>query len=180
MNTESIVVTAFHPEHWDEVRVIYAEGIATGDATFETETPSWEAWNAGHLDAGRLVAQQRGQVVGWAALSSISDRAVYKGVAEVSVYVGGEHRGKGVGAILLGALIEESEKEGLWTLQAGVFPENVASIQLHKKFGFREVGARKRLGRLDGRWKDVLLLERRSRIVGVGSGDEPPGGVPAF
>lgn len=175
MDTESIAVAGFHPDHWGEVRAVYAEGIATGEATFEIQTPSWEAWDAGHLDVGRLVAQQGNKIVGWAALSAVSDRGVYKGVAEVSVYVGDAHRGKGVGAILLGALIEEAEANGLWTLQAGVFPENVASVELHKKLGFREVGVRERLGRLGGRWRDVLLLERRSQVVGVESADERPG-----
>lgn len=151
------------------------EGIATGEATFETETPSWRSWNSGHMKVARLVAQRGDKIVGWAALSSVSDRCVYEGVAEVSVYVGNDHRGKGVGAVLLGALIVESEKHDMWTLQAGVFPENQASIRLHKKLGFREVGVRERLGRLKGRWRDVLLLERRSRIVGVESADGRPG-----
>lgn len=167
MDTESIIVTAFRPEHWDAVRTIYSEGIATGEATFETETPSWESWDAGHLDVARLVAEQADQIVGWAALSSVSDRCVYEGVAEVSVYVGEGHRGRGVGTVLLEALIEASERCGIWTLQAGVFPENVGSVRLHERCGFREVGVRKRLGELEGRWRDVLLLERRSRVVGV-------------
>jgi L-amino acid N-acyltransferase YncA len=151
METESIIVTAFRPEHWEEVRAIYSEGIATGQATFETDTPNWDSWNAGRLNVGRRIAQQGGRFVGWAALSPVSDRCAYKGVAEVSGYVGNEHRGQGVGAVLLGALIEESEKHDIWTLQAGVFPENVASVRLHKRCGFREVGVRERLGRLDGR-----------------------------
>ena len=165
-------ITVLRPDHWEEVRVIYAEGIATGEATFETETPSWETWDAGHLNEGRLVAREGGQVVGWAALSPVSDRCAYKGVAEVSVYVGAEHQGKGVGGALLEALIEESEKHGIWTLQAGVFPENAASVRLHTRRGFRKVGVRERLGRVDGCWRDVLLLERRSGLVGVDSPEE--------
>jgi L-amino acid N-acyltransferase YncA len=163
---EPIIVTAFRAEHWEEVRGIYAEGIATGHATFETEAPNWESWDAGHLKPARLVARQGDRVLGWAALSPVSDRCAYGGVAEVSVYVGDESRGKGVGAALLHALIEASEEHGIWTLQAGVFPENQSSVRLHTRFGFREVGVRERLGRLNGRWRDVLLLERRSRKVG--------------
>jgi len=175
MHEKPFEVTAFRPEHWEQVRAIYSDGIATGEATFETETPSWESWDAGHLRVARLVAQQGSQIVGWAALSPVSDRCVYGGVAEVSVYVGDQHRGRGAGAVLLEALIEESEKNGFWTLQAGVFPENLASVGLHKKRGFREVGVRERLGRLEGRWRDVLLLERRSQVVGADSADERPG-----
>ncbi|WP_420617405.1 GNAT family N-acetyltransferase [Candidatus Palauibacter sp.] len=152
---------------WDPVRRIYEEGIATGDATFETESPGWESWDASHLENCRLVAEREGRVVGWAALAPVSGRCVYGGVAEVSVYVGGDARGGGIGLRLLTALVESSERAGLWTLQAGIFPENVASLRIHERAGFRRVGRRERLGRLGGRWRDVVLLERRSPLVGT-------------
>ena len=147
---------------WPAVRAIYEEGIATGQATFETETPSWETWNADHLATGRLVARNRGQVVGWAALSPVSGRCVYAGVAEVSVYVAEKVRGQGIGIALLQALIIDSEEAGIWTLEAGIFPENRASLALHKACGFRQVGYRERLGQLNGLWRNVILMERRS------------------
>jgi L-amino acid N-acyltransferase YncA len=154
--------------HWPEVRAVYEEGLATGDATFETEAPGWERWDASHLRACRLVAlAEGGRVAGWAALSPVSARKVYAGVAEVSVYVGADFRGRGVGRALLEALVRESESEGIWTLQAGIFPENAASVALHKACGFREVGRRERVGRLRGRWRDTVLLERRSQTVGI-------------
>ncbi len=156
------------PAHWPEVRAVYLEGLATSDATFETEAPDWERWDASHLRACRLVAlAEGGRVAGWAALSPVSARKVYAGVAEVSVYVGAEFRGRGFGRTLLEALVRESESEGVWTLQASVFPENVASVALHRSCGFREVGRRERVGKLRGRWRDTVLLERRSRTVGV-------------
>jgi L-amino acid N-acyltransferase YncA len=151
--------------HWDEVARIYAQGIATGNATFETEVPSWEAWDASHLADHRLVALRDGEVAGWAALSHVSDRCVYGGVAEESVYVAEEARGQGVGGELLEALIASSESAGIWTIQTGIFPENEASVRLHERVGFRIVGTRERLGRLNGVWRDVLLLERRSPNV---------------
>lgn len=155
-------------EHWKEVRRIHAEGIRTGLATFETEPASdWERWSEEHLENCRLAAILEGRVAGWAALSPVSDRCVYGGVAEVSIYIGTDVRGVGVGSKLMRHLIEESEVQGIWTLQAGVFPENEASIALHEKHGFRVVGRRERLGKLSGRWQDVLLLERRSDRVGV-------------
>lgn len=147
---------------WPAVRAIYEEGIATGQATFETETPSWETWNADHLATGRLVARNRGQVVGWAALSPVSGRCIYAGVAEVSVYVAEKARGQGIGTALLQALIIDSEEAGIWTLEAGIFPENRASLALHKACGFRQVGYRERLGQLNGLWRNVILMERRS------------------
>lgn len=153
---------------WEQVCAIYLEGIATGIATFETSAPAWEKWDAGHLRGMRPVARDAsGVVLGWAALSSVSDRCVYGGVAEVSVYVGERGRGRGVGRALLDALVEASERGGIWTLQAGVFPENKASIRLHLRCGFREVGRRERIGKLNGAWRDTLLLERRSRKVGT-------------
>ena len=157
------------PGDYDAVAAIFAEGIATGLATFETEVPTWEEWDARHLPEHRLVAELGGDVVvGWASLSPTSSRAVYAGVCEVSVYVAADARGQGVGRRLLEALIAASEADGRWTLQAGIFPENEASIALHRAAGFRVVGSRERLGVMRGRWRDVLLLERRSGIVGTG------------
>jgi L-amino acid N-acyltransferase YncA len=149
----------------DHVLRIYLEGIATGQATFETDAPSWEEWDGGHLPFARLVAILDGGVKGWAALSSVSRRAVYCGVAEVSVYVGRNWRGQGVGRVLLEKLIEASEKNGIWTLQASIFPENEASLALHKSCGFREVGTRERIARLHGVWRNTVLLEHRSKAV---------------
>jgi L-amino acid N-acyltransferase YncA len=160
-------IKALCPDDWGAVRAIYQQGIATGNATFETTTPTWEGWDASHLPTCRLVALRDGQVVGWAALSPASGRRVYAGVAEVSVYVAAPARGQGVGKALLSALVEASEREGIWTLQAGIFPENEASIALHKSCGFRVVGRRERLGQMDGVWRDVLLMERRSTVTGV-------------
>jgi phosphinothricin acetyltransferase len=150
---------------WPAVREIYAQGIATGNATFEENPPEFEAWDRGHLAACRLVARNGDEAAGWAALSPVSGRCVYAGVAEVSVYVRESARGRGVGLGLLNALVEESEKHGIWTLQAGIFPENVASIAIHQKAGFRIVGVREKLGCMDGRWRDVMLMERRSKVV---------------
>jgi L-amino acid N-acyltransferase YncA len=152
---------------WDAVRSIYSQGIATGNATFQQTAPDWEEWNAAHLPGCRLVARAEGAVVGWAALSPVSSRAVYRGVAEVSIYVAEAVRGCGVGASLMARLIVESEADGIWTLQAGIFPENTASIKLHTDAGFRIVGTRSRLGCMHGRWRDVVLLERRSLTAGT-------------
>ena len=156
---------AMQDAHWEVVRAIYAAGIATGHATFETRAPDWEVWNAGHLKNCRLVAGRENEILGWAALSPVSGRCVYAGVAEVSVYVAAQAQGQGVGRELLKALVTSSEGEGLWTLQAGIFPENQSSLAIHKHCGFREVGHRERLGKMNGIWRDVLLLERRSPIV---------------
>jgi phosphinothricin acetyltransferase len=145
---------------------IYAQGIATGDATFEAAAPPWEEWDRTHLPHSRIVAEMDSLVVGWAALSPVSDRCVYGGVAEVSVYVASGARGKGIGLALLDALVRSSEAEGIWTLQAGLFPENVASVRIHERVGFRAVGVRERLGQLAGVWRDVLLMERRSQVQG--------------
>lgn len=163
----SFVIEKMLPRHWEEVRAIYLEGLATGDATFETETPEWEPWDASHLGCCRFVALEDARVVGWAALSPVSARKVYAGVAEVSVYVGAQFRGVGLGRTLLSSLVAESEANGIWTLQASIFPENVASVALHIACGFREVGRRERIAQRDGRWRDTVLLERRSRTLGV-------------
>jgi L-amino acid N-acyltransferase YncA len=160
-------IRAMRNDDWPLVRDIYSEGIATGDATFETEAPEWAKWDHGHLRDCRWIAQDSQRILGWAALSPVSSRRVYSGVAEVSVYVASTARGRGVGKMLLQSLVEQSERCGIWTLQAGIFPENVASIALHKSRGFREVGRRQKLGQLAGVWRDVLLLERRSSTVGV-------------
>jgi L-amino acid N-acyltransferase YncA len=154
------------PADWPAVAAIYEQGIRTGQATFETRVPSREEWDAAHLPAHRLVAELGGRLVGWAALSPVSGRCVYAGVAEDSVYVAGHARGRGVGRALLGELVLGAEQTGIWTLQAGIFPENRASIALHQRCGFRIVGVRERLGKLDGVWRDVVLLERRSPAVG--------------
>jgi L-amino acid N-acyltransferase YncA len=160
-------ITPMQPEDWLAVRAIYSEGIATGNATFETDLPDWEKWDSGHRKDCRLVARNGEQIFGWGALSPVSMRRVYSGVAEVSVYVAAASRGRGVGEALLAALVEESESNGIWTLQAGIFPENIASLELHKSCGFGKVGVRRRIGKLGDFWRDVLLLERRSRLVGV-------------
>ena len=152
---------------WDQVRSIYLEGIKTGQATFETAAPDLEKWEAAHAEHCRLVARADRTVAGWAALSPVSGRRAYAGVAEVSVYVGESFRGLGVGRALLAALVECSERHDVWTLQAGIIAENEASLALHRKLGFREVGRRERIGRLNGAWRDVILLERRSRKVGA-------------
>jgi len=153
-------------DDWPEVARIFEEGIRTGDATFETEVPTWEAWDAAHLPEHRLVAERDGLVVGWIALVPVSPRPCYAGVAEVSAYVGKEARGQGVGAELLAALIESSERAGIWTLETGVFPENAVSLGLLQRFGFRVVGTRERIGQMHGMWRDVVFLERRSEVVG--------------
>src|SRR5947209_2988297 len=163
----TIVIEKMLPGHREQVLAIYVEGIATGHATFETEAPKWECWDASHMRDGRLVALEGRRVAGFAALSPVSARKVYEGVAEVSVYVGAEFRGRGAGRALLEALIRESESSGVWTLQAGIFPENVASVALHRACGFREVGRRERIGKLGGQWRDTVLLERRSKIAGA-------------
>jgi L-amino acid N-acyltransferase YncA len=155
------------PEDWGAVRAIYLEGIATGNSTFEQSAPDWQTWDQGHLESCRLVARSESEVLGWTALSPVSRRQVYAGVAEFSIYVAEHARGRGIGATLLRALIEVSEREGIWTLQSGIFPENTASLELCKRFGFRVVGTRERVGCMAGRWRDVVLLERRSAIAGI-------------
>lgn len=160
-------ITGMETADWEAVRSIYEEGIATGNATFETEAPPWEDWDDRFCDSCRLVARTGDGIVGWAALSPISSRCVYGGVAEASVYVAASARGQGIGGSLLERLVEDSEKAGFWTLQAGIFPENKASMRLVKSCGFREIGYRERLGCMDGKWRDVVILERRSDIVGA-------------
>jgi len=154
------------PAHWDAVARIYAEGIATGNATFETEVPGWEAWDGAHLPDLRLVALTGSEVAGWAALSPVSGRCVYAGVAESSVYVAESARGQGVGRALMQELIRRAEAAGIWTIQTGIFPENRVSLVLHERVGFRVVGTRERLGNHLGLWRDVLFLERRSPHTG--------------
>lgn len=154
------------PDDWPAVRAIYLEGIATGNATFETEAPPWEPWDAKHLAKPRLVFREQGTVAGWAALSRVSMRACYAGVCEVSVYVAGAFRGRGIGSRLLGAIVEQSEAIGIWTLQASIFPENEASVQMHLRHGFRVLGRRERIAKLNGVWRDTVLMERRSSAAG--------------
>jgi len=161
---ETVVIRELQPADWPAVAGIFEEGIRTGNATFETTAPTWEAWDAGHLADHRLVVTLDGDVVGWAALSAVSDRACYSGVAEHSIYVAERVRGLGFGRQLLAALVAAADAGGIWTLQSGVFPENEASLALHLSLGFRVVGVRERLGRLDGVWRDVVLLERRSEM----------------
>jgi L-amino acid N-acyltransferase YncA len=162
----SVTVRELRRDDWPAVRAIYEEGMRGGVATFETETPSWERWDAAH-PALRLAAERDGSVVGWAALSPVSPRRCYRGVADESVYVAPEARGAGVGRALLEELVARSEQAGYWTLTAGVFPENEPSLRLHKTCGFREVGVRERIGEVGGVWRDVILLERRSTLVGA-------------
>jgi len=160
------VIEPMAPEDWEQVRAIYEEGIRSGNATFETSAPSWEQWDQAHLPFCRLVARRAGAVVGWAAVTPISARKAYAGVAEVSLYVSEKAQGKGVGTALQQELTRQSEAHGIWTLQGVVFAENAASLALLKKSGFREVGRRERISKLDGRWRDTILLERRSSVVG--------------
>jgi len=162
----NVQVIAMEDADWPAVREIHAQGIATGNATFETDVPSWDRWNTSHHAHSRLIARDSEQILGWAALSPVSSRQVYAGVAEVSIYVADGMRGHGIGKALLDSLIASSERNQIWTLQAGIFPENTASVAFHKACGFREVGIRCRIGRIKERWRDVLLLERRSLSIG--------------
>ncbi|MFN5889082.1 MAG: GNAT family N-acetyltransferase [Bacteroidota bacterium] len=152
--------------HYEEVSVIFKQGIESGNATYETQSPSWQEWDKGHLPQVRFVALDQGQVIGWIALSPVSNRFVFRGVAELSIYIHDNFQGRGVGAQLMEAAIESSVAEGIWMLQSGIFPENVGSIALHKKFGFREVGYRERIGQMpkSGEWRDIVLLERRMKV----------------
>jgi L-amino acid N-acyltransferase YncA len=159
-------VRAMTVADWSSVRAIYEAGIATGNATFETTAPTWQQWDTSHLIDHRAV-DGAGDVVGWAALAAVSERCVYAGVAENSVYVHPDWHGRGTGSLLLRAIIDSAEASGIWTLQTGIFPENTASITLHERCGFRIVGRRERIGQLAGTWRDTLFLERRSLIAGA-------------
>lgn len=163
----SFLIDQMQPDDWPQVRAIYLQGIAAGQATFETEAPSWDEWDAAHLAVPRLVARESGEVIGWAALGPVSSRRAYAGVAETSIYVASDMHGAGVGRQLLEALVSGSEESQLWTLQAVMFPENAASVALHRACGFREVGRRERISKLNGVWRDTIVLERRSRNIGV-------------
>lgn len=155
------------PDDWEQVRSIYLEGLSSANSTFETEAPSWQQWDEAHLQFARLVMRDGNRILGWAALSPVSKRHVYRGVAELTVYVTESARGHGIGRALLEALIDHSERSGIWTLQASIFPENTASAKLHLRCGFREVGRRERIATLNGVWRDTLLFERRSTRVGI-------------
>jgi phosphinothricin acetyltransferase len=162
-----ITLDVMKPSDWEAVKEIYEEGIATGNATFQQSAPGWEEWNNSHLPHSRIIAKEGDETIGWAALTPVSGRCVYAGVAEVSVYVSDKARGKGLGKQLLQRLIEESEANNIWTLQAGIFPENTPSIKIHEACGFRIFGTRERIGKMNGVWRDNLQLERRSKIVGI-------------
>lgn len=162
-----VIIEKMKNESWEAVQRIYMEGIDTKNATFQTEAPEWEAWDQAHRKDCRLIAKIDGQVAGWAALSNVSSRCVYAGVAEVSIYIGSAFRGMRVGDQLMKQLIAESERNGIWTLQSGVFPENIASTKLHLKNGFRIQGTRERIAKMDNVWRDVAMLERRSKVVGI-------------
>jgi phosphinothricin acetyltransferase len=166
------IIDIMKPEDWQQVRSIYREGIGTGNSTFEVDAPDWDKWDSAHLQEHRLVVREGNTVLAWAALSPVSVRAVYSGVAELSLYVVAAHRGKGIGTALLNATIEATENQGLWTLQGGIFPENLPSLRLVKKHGFKEIGKRERIGKmahgdLAGTWRDVILVERRSTVAGI-------------
>ena len=161
-------IRVMQPEDAAKIIDIYQEGIDGGNATYEKTAPNWEAWDSKYLKVCRFVLEnEANETVGWCALLPVSDRACFKGVAEVSIYLDSSVQGKGLGKLLLKKLILDSEEQGFWTLQAGIFPENEASIAIHRKLGFRVVGRRERLGQLNGAWRDVVLLERRSAVVGI-------------
>ena len=162
-----IKIETMTEKSWNDVARIYESGIATKNATFQTEAPDWDSWDKAHRQDCRLVATINGKIVGWTALSNVSSRCVYAGVAEVSVYVDSAFRGKGIGNKLMEVLIQESEANGIWTLQAGIFPENIGSLKLHHNHGFRTIGIKERLGKMENKWRDVAQLERRSKIVGI-------------
>jgi L-amino acid N-acyltransferase YncA len=165
----TIQILQMSESFWNDVARIYNAGIATKNATFETAAPDWNSWDKAHRKDCRLIARIGDRIVGWAALSNVSSRCVYSGVAEVSVYVDTSFSHQGIGDILLKSLIKESESNGIWTLQAGIFPENEGSIKLHINNGFRIIGIKEKIGKMDGKWRDVALLERRSKTVGVES-----------
>ena len=156
------------PEHWGAVKTIYENGIAPGDATFQTTAPAtWEQWDKGHLSHSRFVAIENDKVIGWAALSPTSARECYNGVCELSIYIDGNYRGKGIGSLLMDAVVRSSEAAGVWCLYSSTFPENKASISLQKKFGFREIGYREKIAQQNDVWRDTVSLERRSKVVGM-------------
>ncbi len=161
-----VTIRPMTPDDWEAVRAIYQEGIATGIATLETEPPDWEQWDQTHKPECRLVAEDDGRVVAWAALTSVSHRPCYRGVADETIYVADDAQGRGIGRILIQQLVEQSERAEYWTLQAAIFPQNEASVALHEACGFRTVGVRQRIGERDGKFHDVLLMERRSLVVG--------------
>lgn len=160
-------IEKMQPGDWEQVAAIYQEGINTGNATFETQCPPWEVWDEKHRKDCRFVARENEKVAGWVALSGVSVRPVYAGVCEVSIYIADAFKGRGVGSLLMQALIDASVAHGIWMLQAAIFPENTASIHLHEKFGFRQVGIREKIGKRNGVWRDNVFLERRSHSVGT-------------
>lgn len=162
------IIDEMKESDWEQVANIYLEGIKTGKATFQTEVPTWDSWNSGHINSCRLVVHSESNVIGWAALSATSSRCVYAGVAEVSIYIGEKHKGRGIGTALLKRLIKLSEEDGFWTLQSGIISKNTASIALHKKCGFREIGIREKVAKMNNKeWMDVTFMERRSTMVGI-------------
>ena len=167
MNNSKILFRPIKATDWEIVAEIYRQGIETNNATFQQQIPTWEEWDNGHLKNCRILASIDNKIAGWAALTPVSGRCVYAGVAEVSVYVADNFRGQNIGKMLLNKLIIESEKENLWTLQAGIFPENIASLTIHEKVGFRKVGYRENIGKMNGEWRDTVLMERRSKVVGI-------------
>ena len=167
MNNSKILFRPIKATDWEIVAEIYRQGIETNNATFQQQIPTWEEWDNGHLKNCRVLASIDNKIAGWAALTPVSGRCVYAGVAEVSVYVADNFRGQNIGKMLLNKLIIESEKENLWTLQAGIFPENIASLTIHEKVGFRKVGYRENIGKMNGEWRDTVLMERRSKVVGI-------------
>ncbi|KUJ50920.1 GNAT family N-acetyltransferase [Chryseobacterium sp. JAH] len=160
-------IISIEKNHFTEIANIYRQGLETGHATFETTVPSWEDWDKGKLSHSRLAAVSNDTVVGWAALSAVSDRCVYGGVAELSIYIANDHKGKGIGKALMSKLIEQSEAHGIWTLQSGMFPENEATVALHKSLGFRIIGYREKIGKLRDTWRDTIIMERRSTTTGI-------------
>ena len=166
MKTSDLIYRPLTEHDWGEVSDIYQQGIISGNATFETSIPSWQQWDGSHLQHSRIIAILQDQIAGWAALSPVSGRCVYGGVAEVSVYVANMHEGKSIGSNLLTQLVNISEQNGIWTLQSGIFPENKGSIRIHEKNGFRTIGYREKIGKMNGVWRDILLMERRSNITG--------------